>query len=302
MLDFRMETLILVCKYMNFTKAAQNLNITQPAVSQHIKFIEESYGITLFKYEGKNMTLTKECKMLLEAVTTMKNDEIYLKEIFKEGKLGKRKLRFGVTRTIGEYVIGKNISKLIKEKDNIEMKLKVDNTNVLLKKLNSGEIDFAIVEGYFEKTQYDYITFSKERFIAVCSKDNKLVSKFNNKKIYLEDLLGENLLLREEGSGSREIFLKNIKERNYFLTDFKNYSEISNINIIKKLAIQNCGITFIYEVAVKDELQKEILREIPLEDFNVTHDFTFIWRKNSVFQDYYKEIYNILKDDIVDQI
>ena len=100
LLDFRMETLIAVCKYMNFTKAAKELNITQPAVSKHIKFIEEVYGITLFEYEGKKMSLTKDGKILLEAVITMKNDETSLKEAFKERKLGKRKLRFGVTRTI----------------------------------------------------------------------------------------------------------------------------------------------------------------------------------------------------------
>ena len=296
LLDFRMETLIAVCKYMNFTKAAKELNITQPAVSKHIKFIEEVYGITLFEYEGKKMTLTKDGKKLLEAVTTMKNDENSLKEAFKERKLGKRKLRFVVTRTIGEYVIGKNISKLINGKDNIEMNLKVDNTDVLLKELNNGKIDFAIVEGYFEKTQYDFITFSKERFIAVCSKNNKLVNRIGKEKIFIGDLLGENLFLREEGSGSREIFEKNIKNSNYVLSDFKKYSEISNVNIIKELIIQNCGITFLYEVAVKAELEKGILCEIPLEDFNVIHDFTFIWRKNSVFNEYYKKIYNILKN------
>lgn len=300
MLDFRIETLILVCKYMNFTKAAEMLNITQPAVSQHIKFLEESYGITLFKYEGKKMSLTEECKILLEAVITMKNDEIHLKEMFKERKLGKKKLRFGVTCTIGEYIIGTKISKIIKEKDNTEIKLKVNNSNILLTDLNNGEIDFAIVEGYFEKNQYDYVTLSKERFIAVCSKDNKILNKFKNKKIYLKDLLGENLLIREEGSGSREIFLNNIKEKNYNINDFKNYYEISNINIIKQLAIQNFGITFVYEVAVKEELKKGILYEISLEDFNVTHDFNFIWRKNSGFNDYYMKIYKSLKNDEID--
>lgn len=300
MLDFRIETLILVCKYMNFTKAAEKLNITQPAVSQHIKFIEESYGITLFKYEGKKMSLTEECKILLEAVITMKNDEIHLKEMFKERKLGKKKLRFGVTCTIGEYIIGTKISKVIKEKDNTEIKLEVNNSNVLLMDLNNGEIDFAIVEGYFEKNQYDYVTLSQERFIAVCSKDNKILNKFKNKKIYLKDLLGENLLIREEGSGSREIFLNNIRERNYNINDFKNYYEIGNINVIKQLAIQNFGITFVYEVAVKEELKKGILYEISLEDFNVTHDFNFIWRKNSGFKDYYMKIYESLKNDVID--
>ena len=130
----------------------------------------------------------------------------------------------------------------------------------------------------------------------MCSKNNKLATRIRNEKIFIGDLLGENLLLREKGSGSRDILEKNIKDRDYAISDFKNYFEISNINIIKELVSENCGITFIYEVAVKKELEKEILYEIPLEDFNVIHDFTFIWRKNSIFNKYYKNIYNVLKN------
>ena len=54
MLDFRMETFVTVCKYMNYTKAANALHITQPAVSQHMRHIEEEYGVKLFEFQGKN--------------------------------------------------------------------------------------------------------------------------------------------------------------------------------------------------------------------------------------------------------
>ena len=71
MLDFRMDTLVMVCKYMNFTKAAEKLNITQPAVSQHIRYLEENYRIKIFQYEGKRMSLKKEGEILLNAITTI---------------------------------------------------------------------------------------------------------------------------------------------------------------------------------------------------------------------------------------
>ena len=60
MLDFRMETFLAVCRYMNFTRAAEKLNITQPAVSQHIRFLEKHYNTKLFRYEGKKLELTEE--------------------------------------------------------------------------------------------------------------------------------------------------------------------------------------------------------------------------------------------------
>ena len=68
MLDFRMETFLAVCRYMNFTRAAEKLNITQPAVSQHIRFLEKHYNTKLFRYEGKKLELTEKGRRLQEEV------------------------------------------------------------------------------------------------------------------------------------------------------------------------------------------------------------------------------------------
>ena len=67
MLDFRMETFLAVCRYMNFTRAAEKLNITQPAVSQHIRFLEKHYNTKLFRYEGKKLELTEAGEILKNA-------------------------------------------------------------------------------------------------------------------------------------------------------------------------------------------------------------------------------------------
>ena len=79
MLDFRIDTFLTVCKFMNFTKASQFLNITQPAVSNHIRYLEEYYNVKLFYFLGKKMQLTKEGQILLEYATTLKHDDIFLK-------------------------------------------------------------------------------------------------------------------------------------------------------------------------------------------------------------------------------
>ena len=75
MLDFRMETFLAVCQCMNFTRASEQLNITQPAVSQHIRFLEKHYNTKLFRYEGKKLMLTGAGEILRNASLTMKHDE-----------------------------------------------------------------------------------------------------------------------------------------------------------------------------------------------------------------------------------
>ena len=84
MLDFRMETFLAVCRYMNFTRAAEKLNITQPAVSQHIRFLEKHYNTKLFRYEGKKLELTEAGEILKNASLTMMHDETAMQDEMKQ--------------------------------------------------------------------------------------------------------------------------------------------------------------------------------------------------------------------------
>jgi len=292
MLNFRIDTFIAVCKYMNFTKAAEKLNITQPAVSQHIRHLEEDYNIKIFKYDGKKIKLTKEGEALLNAVTTIKHDDLFLREQLKELKKEQRNLIFGATLTIGEFVIPSHLATYLQKYPDTSVQMIVANTYRLLGKLNSCEIDFAIIEGYFTKSEYDYLQYSREKYIPVCGPEYR----FNGESKTVEDLLNERLIVREPGSGTREILERVLGEKNLSIQDFKNLVEISNLNAIKSLVQANCGITFLYEAAAQKEIKDGKLKEIPLEEYNVTHDFTFVWRKGSIFAERYKELFEILKN------
>jgi DNA-binding transcriptional LysR family regulator len=194
MLDFRMDTLIAVCKHMNFTKAAEALNITQPAVSQHIRHLEDDYGIKIFQYDGRKMKLSAEGKALLNAAITIKHDDLFLREKLKEFKKEQRKLVFGTTLTIGEFVMPGRLAEYLNKNPDTSIQMIVENTNRLLEKLNNGGIDFAVIEGYFTKSEYDYLQYSRERYIPVCGPDYRCSEAAHT----VEDLLGESL-----SSGSR---------------------------------------------------------------------------------------------------
>ncbi|WP_333648477.1 LysR family transcriptional regulator [Lacrimispora sp.] len=291
MRDFRIDTFLEVCRYMNFTRASEALSITQPAVSQHIHYLENFYGAKLFEYEGKKMYLTDAGKTLYQAAITMKHDDLYLKQIIQASGKKKNNLVFGATLTIGEFVIAKGIKQYLSLYPDTEVRMLEGNTSELLEKLNSGEIDFAIVEGNYSKREYDDLPYSQERYIPVCSKDYA----FQSKPKKLADLLSERIIIRENGSGTRDIFEKNMEARNLEIRDFKYTVEIEGINAIKSLVEEGCGITFLYEAAVKKELEAGSLIEIKLEDFQVLHDFAFIWNRGSVFSENYREIYKILK-------
>ena len=97
MLDFRVETFLAVCRHMNFTKAARELSITQPAVSHHIRYLEQAYGAALFRHNGKRLQLTEAGEILRRTLLTMKHDEQHLQKRMQQAATG--------TRVIFEYYL-----------------------------------------------------------------------------------------------------------------------------------------------------------------------------------------------------
>ena len=290
MLDFRIDTFLSVCRHMSYTKAAEELHITQPAVPQHIHCLEMDYHAKLFRYAGKKLSLTDAGSLLLNTAITMKHDDVHLRDQLHQLQAGKTRLTFGVTLTVGEFMIPHRIAAYLKNHPNTSVKMIVSNTHDLLDKINRGEIDFALVEGFFDKSEYDYLVYGKEPFIAVTASDYL----FKKPVSCIEDLLEERILLREAGSGTRGVLERYLESCNLTVGDFSNTAEISNIRALLSLVREGCGITFLYEAAAREDLDAGRMRRIPLDDFRITHDITFLWRKQSIFKDYYENLFREL--------
>lgn len=158
MLDFRVETFLAVCQTMNFTRAAEQLHITQPAVSQHIHALEEQYGTKLFRSQGKQLQLTESGRLFFRTAAAMHHDDLRLRETIHQENT-RRRLRFGATLTIGEYIMPAPLLRLLEREPDIQLYMLTANTQELLKLLDQGELDFAIVEGYFDKQAYDSLVY-----------------------------------------------------------------------------------------------------------------------------------------------
>lgn len=291
MIDFRMETFLKVCECMNFTRAAEELNLTQPAVSQHIKYLEQKYETPLFVRDNKSILLTSAGELLCSTLRTMRNDENTLKKRMQKSMQNKHTVTFGVTMTVGEYTVVPALADFIKKNPEVEFNVRYGNTQTLLSYLYEGSIDFAIVEGYFKAENYCTRVLKNEKYIAVASAEHK----FSRNVSCLKDLVDERLIVREHGSGTRAVLTKALSLKNMSVGNFKNIIEIENIHTIVNLLCHDCGISFLYKSAVENEIKEGVLKQIELNDFSVTHDFTFIWNKNSLFSEEYEKIFNKMK-------
>ena len=121
MLDFRMETFLTLCRTMNYTRTAEVLHITQPAVTQHIQYLQKHYGVKLFLYHDKRLTLTDAGQALRSAVLTMEHDEQELKRRLPLLEKGKARLRLGATLTVGEYALPSHLSRYMKAYPEVEV-------------------------------------------------------------------------------------------------------------------------------------------------------------------------------------
>jgi DNA-binding transcriptional LysR family regulator len=274
MLDYRIDTFLTLYDQMNYRKTAELLNMTQPGVTQHIHYLEKFYGVKLFEYNGRLLMRTKQADQLKRYFDSVRAEEIALKDNF--GQKDSVHIRIGATKTIGEFVVVPAVRAFL-EKENHSLDLTVDNTENLLNLLSGGKLDFAIIEGVFNKEQYPHHLLKKERFVGICGKNHP----FAWKTVSLEDAFRENLIIREKGSGTRMLLQQAVTDKGYSLEHFYRHSSVSNFSVICELVAKNGAITFAYEPIAhcRDDLATFVV-----EDMQIQGEFNFVYTNARVAQ------------------
>ncbi|MGL4336320.1 MAG: LysR family transcriptional regulator [Turicibacter sp.] len=292
MLDYRLLTFIDVCESRSFTTTAQNLCMTQPAITQHIKYLEQKFQTKLIRYEGKKMQITEAGDVILKFArktqALSKEKEADLEKI----KTKQIKLNFGATLTIADFVMPCIIKEYAKTNPESRINFIADNTKHLIEKLKSGHIAFAFIEGYFDKDEFEHHLLKTDQFILVTSPDHPLTKK---ESLELEDVASSRVIVREKGSGSRDILEKLLANKNASLNLFDYVMEIGNVTIIKELVKENLGVTFIYKDAIREELASGVLKEVVLNDVYLEREFNFVFLKSSLNKPQYLDFLNFAR-------
>lgn len=275
MFDTRIKTFLNVCQTLNYTQSARELNITQPAVSQHIAFLEKEYGVKLFNYQNRHLSLTRAGEILRDAAQLFTHNEDLLRRKLEQLQGGERHLTIGATLTAGEYLIADPLAHYLKSEPTLNIRFVSGDTTDLLEQIQHGQIDCALIEGFIDKSAFDWRILKKESFICIAGPNTPF------ERCHLEDVLDQHLLIREKGSGTRAVLEHKLREKNLSLSSFSRVSEITSINVIKRLVANDYGISFLYESAAHKELESGELKTITLAEKPVTHDITFVWLKGS---------------------
>lgn len=247
-MDQRLETFLTVCATMNYRKAAEQLHLTQPAVTKQIQALEALYGVRLFTYDSRKLRKTAQGETLeIYAISQRYQDEELRRALKRQEKTS---LRIGATKSIGDYILPPQIGRFLQEPDN-EFFFTVDNTAHLLAQLEGGELDFVVLEGIFDKSRYESFLLRSEPYIGVCAKEHP----FAGREVAMTELFSERLILREPGSGTRKILERELMQCGFTPDAFRSNVCISSFKIIRDLVRAGQGVSFLYEAVVKDEAQ-----------------------------------------------
>lgn len=275
-MDTKLNSFLKVVDQGSYTKAAIALHLTQPAITQHIKSLEEYFGASLLSFENRQLLLTKAGEEVHQYVKDLEAMETILFRKLHNLKRERREITFASTLTIGEFTMAPIIPSLLYRFSNYDLKMRVDNTENILESLRQGKISFALIEGLFQGEEFKSQQLKTCPFILVTAKNHPLTKK----KVWLKDLLKERLIIREEGSGSREILEMGLRERNQSIEAFSQVMELGNVNLMKSMVQKDMGISLMYKDAALKELAQGSLVEVNISDLEMTRGFYFVRLKN----------------------
>ncbi len=275
MMDSKLTTLINVARLKSYTRAAELLNLTQPAVTQHIKQLEEYYGVKLIMKKGRQISLTEEGELLVRNAKEFEANYLLLERKLRNKSAVIKRYNIGATLTIGEFILPDLLGRYKSLGKNIDVIMHVHNLEEVLKKTGAGEFDLGIVEGPFEKSRFRYQKLKEDELVLVVSPQNSMSGK---EKIEIGEIINNGgLILREKGSGTRIIFENKLQQLGYALSDVKIYMEVGSIGAIKSLVEANLGYTVISREAVRREVEAGRLAVVPIDGVKIMRDFNFVY-------------------------
>lgn len=262
-MDNKREIFMAVVENGSFSKAAQNLYMTQPAVSQYIKQYEKELGITLFDRSTKKLRLTTAGKLAYEHGLQMKQmEKLFQHSLDTLLNEVKGELRIGASYSYGEYVLPKLLSKFLTSYPHVWPSIAIHNTGQIAQQLVNEDIDIGIVEGAVNLPQLTTHQFAHDTMVVVANKP------------LLEIPAASTWLVREHGSGTRTA-TENFLMKHHIQPLHK--LAFGSTQLIKGGVIEGLGISLLSKWTVLEEIKQQKLFIVRPDTYSFTRDFSVIY-------------------------
>ena len=295
MLDPKLDTLLLVAEKRNFTRAAQALSLTQPAVSHHISQLEQELGVRLFVRGNGDLMLTPEGETVLRYVRRMKALEKKMAEELQEAGRRLTRLRIGITHTAESSIVAEVLARYTNENPGISITIITDNINNLYDMLENFELDLAVVEGRSTRPELSALMLDTDYLVCVLANTHPLS---HSSMITLDEIRQEKLILRLPNSETRVRFESALAAIGESIADFRVILEVDNVATIKDLIRKNLGISILARSACMDELRKGKLTALPIENLSMTRETNLVYHRDFAHKETLQDILALYKKQL----
>ena len=265
-IEFRhLETFCRVADLKSFSKAADDLFLTQPTVSGHILSLEQSLSLRLFDRASREIRLTKSGQVFHEYASKLLSLRQDLLNALSEFSLGIRgELSLGSSTIPGEYLLPRRIGDFKKEHPSFIISLKIADTKEVIEYVLQDRVEIGIIGAKVNHPSLHYEKYAEDEIIAVAPSDHPLTRK---KKVTLDELFEEPWIIREEGSGTRIAVEKALRREGKSFRQFNVAMEMGSTASVKEGVKAKLGLAFISETAVEEEVRQGFFSRIDLDRF-----------------------------------
>ncbi|MDF2381115.1 LysR family transcriptional regulator [Nostoc ellipsosporum NOK] len=271
MRDFRLKVFQAVAAHLSFTKAAAELFITQPAVTRHIRELEEELGVSLFERKANRVQLTQAGDILLAHAGRVA--DVYKQIDFDINQLRQRfagALQLGASTTIGQYILPSLLAGFYEAYPDVKLSLLNGNTQQIETALLDKKIELGFVEGKTRNTQLRYTTFLEDEMVVVAHAQQPLAK---HTSLTLKQLATLPLVLRERGSGSLEVVEHALAAHNMRLDQMNPVMQLGSTEGIKSFLRHTNCLGIVSVAALQQELPEKEFRIIPVKGLSIPRTF-----------------------------
>jgi len=262
-----------VARHLNYTRAAEELHLTQPAVSMQVKQLEESLGVAFFEQLGKRIHLTEAGQELLGYARTITQQLDELEGVLNRMKgLGGGRLRISVATT-ANYFIPTLLGSFSRRYPDVTISLDVTNRETLLRQLTENTVDLVVMGQPPAEADVEAQAFMENPLVVVAPTDHPLAKK---QKIPLARLQEETFLVRESGSGTRIAMERFFSERGMRL---KTGMEVGSNEAIKQSVQAGLGLGLLSRATIEQELALGRLAVLDVADFPIMRHWYVVHRQ-----------------------
>jgi len=259
--DFRhLETFCRVADLRNFSRAADDLFLTQPTVSGHILSLERSLGLRLFDRTGREARLTRGGEVFYQhasRILAYRKEALNAMSEFSQGIQGE--LSLGASTIPGEYLLPKLLGEFKKDYPRLSISFKIADTKEVVQHVLQGKVEMGVTGARLNHPSLQYDLFEEDEIIVVGPSSPQGVQK---QKVPFGELLKKSWILREEGSGTQMAVEKELKKKNRSLRQLNHTIEMGSTSALKEAVKAGLGLAFISRRAVEQELKQGLLTQI----------------------------------------